>query len=107
MPSWSGIVVAVMAVALVASSSSSTAARTRVSLSARGASQEPVGVLVELDRASSPAVAASLRRAGATLVEHDLQIWALLQPSARRLLPALVQGGLARRVEADRPLRAL
>ena len=49
----------------------------------------------------------SLRRAGATLVEHDLQIWALPPRTARRLLPALVSRGLARRIEADRSLRVL
>jgi subtilisin family serine protease len=64
-------------------------------------------VLVELARAPEPAEAASLRRAGATLVERDLQIWALPARNARRLLPALVRRGLARRIEVDRSLRTL
>jgi hypothetical protein len=64
-------------------------------------------VLVRLDRASDPAIAASLRRAGAALVEHHLQIWALPPAVARQLLPGLVRRGLARRIEADRSLDTL
>jgi hypothetical protein len=71
------------------------------------APRAPNGVLVELERAPELAEAASLRRAGATLVEHDLQIWALPARNARRLLPALVRRGLARRIEVDRSLRTL
>jgi hypothetical protein len=63
-------------------------------------------VLVRLDRAAGPAVAASLRRAGAALVEHHLRIWAL-PATARPLLPGLVGRGLARRIEPDRSLPAL
>ena len=64
-------------------------------------------MLVELQRRANPGVAASLRRAGATLVEHDLRVWALSPAIARRMLPALARRGLARRIEADRPVRAL
>ena len=64
-------------------------------------------MLVELQRTADPGVAASLRRAGATLVEHDLRVWALSPAIARRMLPALARRGLARRIEADRPVRVL
>lgn len=64
-------------------------------------------VLVELGQTSDAGVDASLRRAGATLVEHDLRVWALSPPIARRLLPALVRRGFVRRVEIDRSVRVL
>lgn len=64
-------------------------------------------MLVQLGRTSDLALAASLRRAGATVVEHHLRIWALPPAATRRLLPGLVRRGLARRVEADRALPVL
>ncbi len=50
-------------------------------------------VLVQLDRASDPAVTTSLQRAGGTLIEHELRIWALPAATARRLLPASCAAG--------------
>jgi hypothetical protein len=64
-------------------------------------------VLVQLDRSSDLVVTMALRRAGATLIEHELRIWVLQPAIARRLLPGLVRRGLAQRIEADRPLPAL
>jgi subtilisin family serine protease len=102
------LVLLVTAFGLVSTSSAATPPSTqgRV-LPARPASSAAGGVLVELEGAHALQQAVSLRRAGATLVEHDLQIWALPPQVARRLLPSLVRHGLARRIEADRSLRVL
>ena len=97
----------VVALGLVAASSAATPAKTHLSPSRSAAARHADGVLVKLARAPALREAASLRRAGATLVEHDLQIWALPPRTARRLLPTLVSRGLARRIEADRSLRVL
>jgi subtilisin family serine protease len=105
----SGLLLATLVVALglVAASSAATPAKAHRSASKSVASRHTAGVLVELERAPRLQEAAALRRAGATLVEHDLQIWALPPQIARRLLPSLVRRGLARRIEADRSLRVL
>jgi subtilisin family serine protease len=107
---WGGLllVLLVAAFGLVATSSATTRATApQQPLSPRPGPSAPGGVLVELEGAHGLRQAASLRRAGATLVEHDLQIWALPPPVARRLLPSLVRHGLARRIEADRSVRVL
>jgi subtilisin family serine protease len=103
------LVLLVAASALVSTSSAAAPVSTQQRTSPAGpASGAPGGgVLVELEGAHALQHAALLRRAGATLVEHDLQIWALPPRVARRLLPSLVRRGLARRVEADRSLRVL
>jgi subtilisin family serine protease len=92
---------------LIAASPAATPTTTELSPSTSAASRDRDGVLVELVRATALQEAASLRRAGATLVEHGLQIWALPPRIARRLLPSLVRRGLARRVETDRSVRVL
>lgn len=96
-----------MGCTLAASSSSAGPTTTRQSLPPSAALRNPHGVLVALNRVPRLREVGWLRRSGARLVEHELQIWALSPGVARRLLPELVRRRLARRIEEDRSIRVL